>query len=186
MNNNKIKSVFFKSIVDSDFLFLNSSSNKQLRHFQHRLNYKKLNLSSLDVFETLKSVKQLIQSLRFLSERKEKMLHIWLKHKQYLRVIDLLIDQENFGVELSIKNTLLHTPLNQFKTQLLLLLNLPLKDNKKNLKRIFNEKIFLINKINLKLEKNNWGSYKIYNDLTDFKKFLFLFILIDLIFTKTK
>lgn len=186
MINNKIKSVFFKSIVESDFLFLDSSSNKQLRHHQHRLNYKNLKVSSLDLFETLKSVKQLINSLKFLSEKKNKMLHIWLKNKQYMRVIDLLIDKESFGVDLSIKNALLHSSSNQFKTQLLLLLNIPLKDDKKNLKRIFNEKIFLINKINLKLEKNDWGSYKIYNDLKDFKKFLFLFILMDLIFNKTK
>ena len=186
MVDNKIKNLLLKSVVDSDFLFLDSASTKQLRHINIKLNSNKLNVSSLDLFETLKSLKQLIQSLKFLSEQNKKILHVWLKNKQYLRITEMLIDKENFNVDLSVKNTLSQNHANQFKTQLLFLLDLPLKNDKKKIKRILNEKIFLINKVNLKLEKNDWGSYKIYNQINNFKKFLFLFIIIDLIFTKNK
>ena len=68
--------------------------------------------------------------------------------------------------------------------QLLLLLTYPLKNNTKLLKKIVQSNIFLINKINTKLEQNDWGSYKIYNDLNDFKKFIFLVILLDIILNK--
>lgn len=186
MIDNKIKNLLLKSIVESDFLFLEPSSLKQLRHIKDNLKVNKLNVSLLDIFETLKSLKQFIKLLKFLSEKDEKILHVWLRNKQYLRLINILIDKENFGVDFSAKSSLNQSHNNQFKTQLLFLLNLPLRNNKKTLKRILNEKIFLINKVNLKIEKNDWGSYKIYNDIKNFKKFLFLFIIIDLIFTKTK
>jgi len=72
MVDNKIKNLLLKSVVDSDFLFLDSASTKQLRHINIKLNSNKLNVSSLDLFETLKSLKQLIQSLKFLSEQNKK------------------------------------------------------------------------------------------------------------------
>ena len=51
----------------------------------------------------------------------------------------------------------------------------------KFLKRILHKDIFLVTKINSKLEKNNWGTYKIYNDLQNFKKFIFLVVVLDLL-----
>lgn len=181
MHNKKLKYLLLKGIVDADFLFLNRNRNKQLSYLKSNLQNKKINILSLNLFETLKSLKQLIRSLKFLSTSKNKILHIWLKNKQYLYLLDILINQINWNTELSIKNSLVRKSLYRLKMQSLFLLDVPLKNNKKNIKRIFNENIFLINKINLKLEKNNWGSYKIYNNLENFKKFLFLFIVMDLV-----
>ena len=44
--------------------------------------------------------------------------------------------------------------------------------------------IYLITQINAYLEKNKWGSYKIYNELSDFKKIIFLLVIIHLVLTK--
>ena len=52
-------------------------------------------------------------------------------------------------------------------------------NNLKTLKRLFSDNIFLIQKINSRIETNNWGTYKIYNDLFDFKKIIFLIILLE-------
>jgi hypothetical protein len=186
MDNKKLKHLLLKGIVDSDFLFLNQKSVKQMSHIQLQAKHQNTKITSLNLFETLKGLKQLIRSLKFLSESESKMLHVWLRNKQYLYVLDLLINKTVWDIDLSIKNTLVRKPSNKLKTQLLFLLDFPLKDNKKIIKRIFNENIFLINKINLKLEKNDWGTYKVYNNLENFKKFLFIFIVIDLILNNKK
>ena len=186
MNNNKIKNLLLKSVVNSDFVFLESFTNKDLRHIKYKLNSQGLKVSSLDLFETLKSLKQLIRSLKFLANQKSNILHIWFEKKQYVRIIDSLINTRTLKSALSIKSPFTQIPKNVYKNHLLFLLNEPIKNDKQKLKQLLNEKIFLINKVNLKLEKNNWGSYKIYNEVNSFKKFLFLFIVIDLIFKNKK
>jgi hypothetical protein len=186
MNNNKIKNLLLKSVINSDFLFLESVINKDLRHIKYKLNSQGLKVSSLDLFETLKSLKQLIRSLKFLSNQENHILHIWFEKKQYVRIIDSLINKRTFKSALSIKSPFSQVTKNLYKNHLLFLLNEPIKNDKQKLKQLLNEKIFLINKVNLKLEKNNWGSYKIYNEVNSFKKFLFLFIIIDLIFKNKK
>ena len=47
--------------------------------------------------------------------------------------------------------------------------------NTRILKRLLSENIFLIQKINSKIEVNNWGVYKLYNDSFDFKKIVIKF-----------
>ena len=54
------------------------------------------------------------------------------------------------------------------------------------LKKLFDKNIFLMNKINTKIEQNNWGSYKVYNEIDDFKKFIFFLVLIELTLSKNK
>jgi hypothetical protein len=186
MDNKKLKHLLLKGVIDSDFLFLNQKSTKQLSHINFQSKHQKTKITSLNLFEMLKSLKQLIRSLKFLSETENKMLHLWLKNKQYLHVLDLLINKTVWDVDISIKNSLVRKSSHRLKTQLLFLFDFPLKNNKKNIKRIFNEHIFLINKINFKLEKNDWGTYKVYNNLENFKKFLFLFIIIDLVLNNKK
>jgi len=51
--------------------------------------------------------------------------------------------------------------------------------NTRILKRLLSENIFLIQKINSKIEVNNWGVYKLYNDSFDFKKIVFLLALFE-------
>ena len=69
----------------------------------------------------------------------------------------------------------------EVEDQLLILFD-HINNNSLLLKKLFDKNIFLINKINTKIEKNNWGSYKIFNELDDFKKFIFFLVLIQLTF----
>ena len=84
----------------------------------------------------------------------------------------------------SVKETLPTKNLSQSTLQVLILLNFSLNNKETFLKRLFDKNIFLINKINAKIEKNNWGTYKIYNDLTDVKKIIFLLVIISNILEK--
>jgi hypothetical protein len=63
--------------------------------------------------------------------------------------------------------------------QTLIALNRTLTANKKTLKYLFEQDILLITKINSSSENNNLSTYKIYNDLADFKKLVFLIALIE-------
>jgi len=51
-------------------------------------------------------------------------------------------------------------------------------------KKLFEGSILIVNKINSKLESNNFGTYKIFNNMLDFKKLIFLVVLIDKILLK--
>jgi len=64
------------------------------------------------------------------------------------------------------------------------MLDSALKNNKNIFRRFFESNIFLLQKINSTFEKNNWGSYKIYNNVVDYKKILFLVILIHKVLTQ--
>ena len=177
-----IKDLLLTSIINSDFLILDQPLHKNLRHIKSRVHYKTLNLSSLDLFEIVKSLKQLIRSLTFLSKSEQKFLHIWVEDKQYIRILNLFFENNIPSLKVFVKGALTQMQCQKTVNQLLLLLNTPLKSDTKLLKRIFQKDIFLITKINSKLEKKNWGTYKIYNDLQNFKKFIFLIVILDLIF----
>ena len=182
MQKQTVKDLLLTSLINSDFLLLDQPSTKNLRHIKSRVHYKTLNLSSLDLFETVKSVKQLIRSLAFLSKSEQRFLHIWVEDKQYIRILNLFFDNNLSNLKFFVKGALTQTQCQKTVNQLLLLLSTPLKSDAKLLKRIFQKDIFLVTKINSKLEKKNWGTYKIYNDLQNFKKFIFLIVILDLIF----
>jgi hypothetical protein len=50
-------------------------------------------------------------------------------------------------------------------------------------KRLYNNNIFFLNKINSAVEINKGGFYKIYNNIFDYKKIIFLIILLNKIFS---
>ena len=124
MNNKNIKHLLLESIVSSDFLSLDNAPKKQLRHIKSRSVHKKSFVTFLDLFETLKSLKQLIRSLSFLSAKDQKILHVWLENKQYLRLLDSMFNDndKSLNIDLSVKNSLVRNPLNLKKEQLLFFL----------------------------------------------------------------
>ena len=182
MQKQTVKDLLLTSIINSDFLILDKPSTKNLRHVKSRVHYKTLNFLALDLFETVKSLKQLIRSLTFLSKSEQRFLHVWVEDKQYIRVLNLFFDNNLTNLRVFIKGALTQIQCQKTVNQLLLLLSTPLQNDMKLLKRIFQKDIFLVTKINSKLEKKNWGTYKVYNDLQNFKKFIFLIVILDLIF----
>ena len=64
---NKNKFQLLKSFIDSDFLFLNKKLKKSNRFLSHSTRLESSSVSYLSSAETLKSVKQLLRILQFLS-----------------------------------------------------------------------------------------------------------------------
>ena len=181
MQQKNIKDLLLSNIITSDFLLLDKNSPSFLRYTQFISKHQQTQLTALDVFQVIKSVKQLIRSLQFISHSQQKFLQILVENKQYTRILNLFLKNTPDTLQILIKNAFITKPCYKSVNQLLLLLNYPLKNNAKMLKNVVQNDIFLVHKINTKLEHNDWGSYKLYNDLNDFKKFLFVVILLDIL-----
>jgi hypothetical protein len=169
-----------KGIIESDFLFLNKRIKNKLRVLRSTSNINNINISYIDSLETLKTVKQFVRILQFLNTKENKILHIVMKNKQFVKIAESFFSARNSDV--IIKDS---TNLQNLKTenQLLLLFD-HINNNSLVLKKLFDKNIYLINKVNTKIEQNNWGTYKIFNDLDDFKKFIFFVVLIELSLNK--
>jgi len=183
MNNKNQKTSLLEGIINSNFLLLNKKQNKNLKYLKYSSN-PCLGESTLNVHETIKSIKQFVRVLQFLKNKKNLLLHILMNNKQYSDLITSFFEDRTQNV--LVQSFLSKTNISKKVLPYLIMLSSPLNNDKKIFKSIKEKNIFLISKINSRLEKNNWGSYKIYNDLTDFKKIVFLLVIIDLILKKTK
>ena len=173
-----------KNFIDSDFLFLNKSLKKSNRFLIHSTKLKSGSVSYLNSSETLKSVKQFLRILQFLSSKDKKTIHIVLKNKQFIKIGETIFDAEDSNIFYTVKDSV-NLKGQAVEDQLLILFD-HVNNNSLLLKKLFDKNIFLINKMNTKTEQNNWGSYKIYNEVDDFKKFIFFLALIQLTLNKNK
>ena len=176
----KFQQKLFQSLVQSDFCLLQNKSLRQvsLVHSAIKLNSSKW-ITSLNLLEVSKSLKQLIRLFQFLKSQKNGKLLLWVDNKQHQHLLNELLQNSKqnhlFQVELDLFRNKAFT--NTF--QVLIALNQILTANKKTLKYLFEQDILLVTKINNLIETNNLTTYKIYNDLSDFKKFVFLITLIE-------
>lgn len=181
------KTSLYNSLLTSDFFLLNSPNlNKNNSFINHNISAKTV-MQSLNFYDLIKSIKQLIRLLHFLKQNKLHCIYIKVDNKyHYYLLKQFLISYPCPHLNIKIQDTLSFKPQRAKTLSFLILLenNQSLLD--KNLfKRLYNNNIFLINKINSKVEYNNGGTYKIYNDLLDFKKVIFLITLINTIFSTT-
>jgi hypothetical protein len=173
-----------KALVDTDFPVLLSSKTNNKRANSQPTSMA-LNTSerfsgavSLDILTLIKSLKQTIRLFQFVKNDSKNCLQICTTNRQYLNLLNEYISKESFNNKATVKSVLTKNSLQQNASQLLLLLDEPLGNNNKIFKRLAEDKVYLISKINSKFEKNSWGTYKIYNDLSDFKKLIFLITLL--------
>lgn len=178
--NKKFKTLLLDGLICSDFLFLNKNLKNKNRHLKSLYNINNETALYLDPMETLKSIKQFIRILQFFKKQKKKFLHVLLKNKQYSKIIQTFLKDSDLNLSCSIKESISRDNTLLPNDQLLLILD-SINNDHSFFKKLFDKNIFLINKINSKIEQNNWGTYKIYNDLNDFKKLIFIFVLMDLI-----
>lgn len=171
----------YKSLIESDFILLNNSLNKSNHYIQHEtslvLNQK---ICALNVLQLVKSIKQLIRLIQFLKKQKNPCLHIIVENKQHFFLLKQYFNDHPVNFNINLQNSLLLKKKNSDSTQMLFSFEQEYSvNNIKTLKRLFSDNIFLIQKINSKIEANNWGVYKIFNELFDFKKIIFLIILLE-------
>jgi len=184
MVQNKHLHLLLKSLIDSDFLLLEQKPKNLTRSVKTVTKTKALSTVSLDPLEIIKSLKQFVRLLQYSKRQNSSFLHVVVENKQYFELFQRFFSNSFNTTQIEIKDTLPTKRLTSTTTQMLLLLNFPLNNKETAFKRLTDKNIFLVNKVNSKVEKNNYGTYKIFNDLSDFKKIVFILTLIDQILKK--
>jgi len=179
--NKHINLNLYKSLIESDFVLLNKSLAKTNGYvFNETTVTKTQQISALDVLQILKSVKQMIRLIQFVKKQKNPCLHIVVENKQHFFLLKQYFNDNPITFPINLHNSLLLKKKNMNSTQMLLSFEQDYSiNNTKALKRLLSDNIFLIQKINSKMEFNSWGTYKIFNELFDFKKIIFLIILLE-------
>lgn len=183
----KINLLLFKHLVESEFLILandlsNSKYKVQIGIKSNRLD-RKISFS-LDVFELVKTLKQLVRILQFLGQQTNKKLNVCsstryissflkLYQKEYATKSFITIQEDSNNIKNFYKGI-----------QCFIALEESHNTTVPAIKRLVEENILIITKINTRLESNQNGTYKIHNDLFNYKKLTFLVALINTILKK--
>lgn len=184
----QVNSILLRSLINTEFLILQSKPNlktKKLKHsvsnkIDHKVDY------SLDLFELVKSLKQFIRVLRLLKGHEEgklivsssnknvhSFLELYSKKMACLELLDVRSEcTRSFGTSKSIRG--------------LLLLDESVENRVTSIQKFLKEEIVLITVLNSMKEGSSCSTYKIYNDIFDFKKLAFLMALISNVVTSMK
>lgn len=182
---NKLNTLLFKSIISSEFLILSGTSRKS-RQKSTRMISNRSEIKSelgLDLFELVKSIKQFVRVLQFLKKNCKGELIVCSSNIDTLELLNLYRSEftgfKRVKTALDCKRSFGHSS----RLRSLLLLEDSLS-NQATLSKLFDEKILLINKLNSVLEVQNDSTYKIFNDVTNFKKLAFLACLIESVLSR--
>lgn len=166
------KNQFYNTIIYSDF---NIIEKKKKPNIIITLNTK-LFLNILNIFFVIKNVKQILKILFFLKKNKniKKNLYLFLPNKNMNSFFKSLINQKYLS-----KITLV---LNQNKlkkkTGAIIIINTEKNDNLLLYKNLFKKKLFLLINISSAID-NIEGSYIIYNEIDNYKKALYFFVILN-------
>lgn len=174
-----------KSILETDFALLSKNINSNSRFLKIGVSLKKEEmLSVLDIFELIKNLKQFVRVIQFLKRQDSKNMYICSSNKQILSILNKYLEESEIKNFLKIQSNFAKIENKHNSVQSLLILEEPLNAHKNVFKKLFEKNILIVNKINSIIEQNNYGTYKIYNEIIDFKKMIFLIILIKQIVLK--
>jgi hypothetical protein len=188
-----------KSLIDSDFLLFEPQKTISANQIKSILAVNSSSIAIIDSLELLKNLQQFIRVLQFLKKQKSRfrkqsvnnletspVLHICIDNDQFVNLIKTFLKDADLKLFISflVGNSLSREKISQTSCQMFLLLNQSLKKTKNLSYNLIDKDIYLVTQINSYLEKNKWGAYKIYNELSDFKKIIFLLVIIHLVLTK--
>lgn len=179
---------FLKDLVESDFFLLS-------------VNNRKTNFSSLDVilflknFTTLqvlnllqlqKQLKFLIRSLRFLFAASRSLVFIFIENLFFLEFFEKLRNssEKSFNFQVGARLPVFKKQKQKPFLRLFLGIFSQMTSHRTSLNFLRNN-IFFAHKMNSRKEKNQFGNYKISNEINGVKKVIFLFVLIDQVFQKS-
>lgn len=179
--NRKINTVLLKSIIDTEFLILSEKPQEVGSKFECKVsNRGKIKTKfSLNLFEILKNLKQIVRILQFLKNKNEGELIVCCPDSQISSFLNLYKKELKCSHSLKIELDCRRTFSKSRRLKSLLLLEEPLGNKSSVFKKLFAENILIISKINSSLEIDSNGTYKMYNDLSNLKKLAFLVTLID-------
>ena len=189
--NSKFNFSIFKLMEYSEFSFLKTENFKKndliyINSFiKLNFNEKKFSFFILNFLHLIKGLKQYIRIIKFLSLKKKK--HIYLtsefNHFFFIKLLLSKLFKSNYITLQSEKQSKVNFVKikkdhnNYYK--FLLLLNLSLNSSKNNLDKLVSNNLFLIDEVNSKLKTKNDSFYKIFNEVSDFKKIIFLSLLLE-------
>jgi len=173
--NNKIQKSLLYNLIIFDFIFLTNNTKKTSNLVTKKYQVsKKLYVVRLAILELLKSIKRFLRSFQFLNKWKDKKtsFHICIDNPQYINFLNILFEKYNLNTTLEISTSLPESSLKANKLKSILILDKFISNN--NYKSLNFYQFFLVQEINSFNNVNNSGAYKVYNNLNDFKKLLFL------------
>jgi hypothetical protein len=164
-----IESALFKSLLKSDFLVFKNGKT----------------VSHLDAVSTLKSLKQFIRLIQFISNSKDKSLLIDIHNTQLNSILTNF--NKKYPINLNIEsNDSKKVSFTSKDAELLLLFDSLKYDQIALSKKLLRNKNYLVQRLNNKFELNSIFTYKILNNLDDFKKLIFLLSIIRQVANKNK
>ncbi len=188
----KITNTLLKELIDFDFAIAKSTIKKNnLNNVNARIMLKnKQNLNILDIFKLSQSLKQFIRILYFLQSTKTRInlrpsfvIYIWSTNKFILNLIDLYItkNQLKYYIRTTEVCPVSTTIQDNNKRKFLFILGSPWEITPERTlhEKILYNKFFLVNTLDFNAEKSEFNTYKIQNDLADYKKLLVLLVIIE-------
>ena len=162
---------FVKTMVDSDFVFLESDS----KYFHTKI---------LNYFHLNSDLKNLIKTIFFLQNEtsvKEKKIYIIVEDSFVLKIISLMFKDHKSNFLIEVKSTKFLTETTAFSCSFFLVVANSITNH--FYKKLFSSKKFLINQINFSSKKSVLQPLGIYSinsslDKNNLKKILFLILLI--------
>jgi hypothetical protein len=159
----------YKSLIETDFLLLNtnikSSKNKKIELIK--------NVVFVDVLNSILQIKQFINLVKLIKSRKGLIQLLFSNTQEMFFFQDLKHSSKfkiNFKKDLRDISKTLSTPK--------LNINFGYNLNQKVINNLFQKLFFLIQTFDLRSDMINCGYYKIFTDLTDYKKLVFITILL--------
>lgn len=166
------KSQFYNTIIYSDFNIIEKKNKSNIILTLST----KLFINILNIFFVIKNVKQILKILFFLKKNKniKKKLCLFLPNKNMNFFFKSLISQKYF----SKFSLILNKDKLKKKVGAIIIINKKKNDNLVLYKNLLNKKLFLFINISSAID-NIEGSYIIYNEIDNYKKALYFFIILN-------
>ena len=180
-----IKKTLLYNLIIFDFILLESSTHKISNFFFENLeitNSIKKKSSRLSLEETTKSFKRYIRLFSFLKKIKKKnLITIFSNSDQNFELLKILFKQYKLNCLINLSTTkLLPTSTKYLKSVLFLEQSF----NKSHFLSFFFKNFFLLQSVNSFEDSVHYSTYKIFSSLDDYKKLIFLGLILVSIFKK--
>ena len=172
-----LKNSLYKSVLASDF-FLLQGIYKQSLYLKKIIKHKEI-LSSLNMYELIKSLKLFIRSVQFLKNTPRPIIYITVDAGSQYDLVTAFVKKYKSFVQIYVKDTHIFK-YKAKKSTLLLALEKQRASTKQNyFLNLTLHHVFLVTTVMTRNEYGFGGFYNIYNDLYDFKKIIFLIIILN-------
>jgi hypothetical protein len=182
MNKKEINTKLLEALINFDFFIFESPefSKVSARQFDKNIIVKGTkglkNYYTINPLEIIKSLKRIIRLLQFSQQQRKFVLKLNFNENSY--------NQELFSLIMNYKNILSSNIILEqiyafdLKKQAGACAFFGVTQNQKNYRRIFEDNKHLILEFNSQITKNNYGTYKLFLNSDDWKKIIFLSLLI--------